>query len=196
MKKLYLTTGFLLLGFLFIPASLVQGQSIIDSLFVQLWTSEPDSRAGFDVEEMGLSRFDATGDGVADFITVEDNDNGVPVTMRVTNLKEDEVVMVIDLRAIRAELEAQGLTNGEIGTLRFLSFFRGSPVGLAWAVFEANDSPVVFIYDAASPKLFCYLEKEFASIADMNSDGYPEMIVRDNALRQVQVWASGFAPGN
>lgn len=168
-----------LLCLLFVPET--HAQAFADSFFVEVWKSPAGEKAAFERTEFSVNRLDATGDGISELITVEDNQNGLPILMRVRDLAASTEVMTIDLRLVRERLLEDGFSSDQLRELSFLSFYKWSKDELGWVVFEANDEPVFVRYDAESPTVFGMPGTSIASIYDYDADGFEEIMVATQA---------------
>ena len=80
-----------------------QNTLLPDTLLINQWISETNTKPGFDFEELGANPFDANGDGVSEIITVDLDSNGKPSMMYVKKCL-DSTLIVLDLASIRQRL--------------------------------------------------------------------------------------------
>ena len=145
-----------------------------DSLVV-LYESQPGVRSlGFRGEwSLELHRFDANGDGVNDFITVEEDEQGAPVAIVAFDVTTREPIA-----RVHVPEEFPVLFRG------FSSFI---PSDFPVAVF--GNQGVVLVDPATDEHVFTLdPTHRLVGVADMNDDGLANLIIRNEQTQTVQVW--------
>lgn len=155
----------------------VQAQAFADSFFVEVWKSPAGEKFALELKEFSRNPLDATGDGISELITVEDNQNGLPILMRVRDLTTSTEIMTIDLRLVREKLASFDFSEEDLRALRFFSFYPGEEDALGWVIFEGNDNPAFLIYDPNNPLILGMPDVIVSSIYDYNGDGFQDISV-------------------
>ena len=179
---------------------MITAASNLDTLWIKIFESPPNT-GGWDFDNAGLlaERFDATGDGVSDLVTVEKDAGGTITLMRVMDTLTSEVFMTVDIASLRDSLVANGFSQGEAQALKFRGFFRWTagnaeyPNGVT-AFFIARGAPV--IYDPTNKNVIFSTpdEHKVLALADLDGDKWPDLVLGDKMQRVVQVYASKFSP--
>lgn len=169
-----------------------------DSLYYVIDTTLPGTSTIDDVERFGANRFDATGDGVPELVTVDRSPGGVPTVMQVFDVQTRDEILKIDLNKVRARLEADGFTPEEAASLRFRGFYQwtnGTPELPYAAFFIAQGAPVV--YDPSNEAVISLPPSGWRvfTIADFNGDGWPDFALGDKINRVIEIHGSRFSPG-
>ncbi len=146
----------------------------------------------------GGGRFDATGDGVAELITLDKNQNGFPITMHVIDVKTQMEVMTVDIIQIRTALLADGFVEDDVAALRFKGFLKvisGNGQVDKAAFFMAKGAPI--IYDPTNGNVLSLPPSGWRvlGLMDMDGDGWIDIILGDKDNRLIEVHGSRFSPG-
>ena len=139
------------LGWVGIPPHPVMAQTccgILDSLFVPALDGIPGS-AGFELGEPELpdDRFDATGDGLPDLISVERNENGSPSRFVVLDVNTASEYVAVMTHPYFQQLLNEGWQESELRGIRFIGFFDWLPEGSQFpkaALFISSGGPIIF----------------------------------------------------
>ena len=188
----------LLLSILLMLSVSVQAQSN-DSLVVLFWQSPSGVRPAIAGAGYDGNRFDSDGDGIAEIVSVEPDENGVPIKMYITSMHGDSVKYVVDLEELRTQIFTDGFESGDVAALRFVGFLHWRPYDGSSPVdpilFSANDGLVVHdplgFNIGMPPSLY-----KFFSVTDFDDDGWPEIVVANKEEKRVQVFGSKLAPAN
>lgn len=171
-----------------------------DSLVVLFFQFQTGERPAFDQVELGPDRFDANGDGIAELIELELNDNDLPLKMNVNSVLLDCTLYIVDLEHVRSDLLDKGFGQAALANLRFERFLPWYPPGT-----DAPINPVLFsanggiaIYDPLTkfnigmpPSVF-----KLSAVTNLTESGWPKLIVDNNVLKTVEIYASSFDPDN
>ena len=176
-----------------------------DSLVVFFWQSTPGDRPGFldDLEGFGRNRLDANGDGVAEIVSVETNENGQPGTMYVTTLvsptgerlQEGDVIYELSLTGLRALMISGGLSDQDIAGLRFMRFVQLQGGTVYPMLFRVGNSAVFYFPEEDRIVTLRPPEAKLLALQDFDGDNWPEIVVGVFTANQIKIFTSAFAPG-
>ncbi len=178
-----------------------------DSLVVYFWQSIPGQKPGFldDLTGFDKATQDANGDGVADVISVDTDEQGKPEAMNVLSFVIanggglgllDSLWRFNDLDKFRETLTSEGISQQDANDLSFLGFVNmDEPSPVYPLLFQAGESHAIYFPRVDGVVAFQEAENKLIAADDFDGDKWIDLLSVNPIMKVVKISISSFAPG-